>query len=590
MKPGLLKQCADPTLSKRKDRVMNIKVFPVNKLIVLISLFLFCTCPFSAQLNGTFTIPSETYPTINSIVNDINSSGIDGPIEINILDGTYTEYLNFGVISGSSSTNTITFQSQSGNAASVKIRYLPTNPNIDNFVLQFSGTQHFIIKNITLETQGTSWARIISLLNSAGNLVFKNLIFNGHSESIPNNFQSIVYGDDSGTLHNISFEKNMFNSGYYGLFLYPTYSTNLIVADNIFNSDHGGIYLQNCSFPNIVGNNLSVNSNLSGVTILSCLYFSFESNKLNSSHLNTSGISILNSFIGTVVNNFIQVTENGISLDQSEDIEIYFNSINIEDNPITVNNNSSAIKFLSGNSRITIENNIMCNRRDGFSYIGEDGFANVFDYNNLFSSGSNFVKWEGSDYSTLSAFQSSSGTNLNSFSASLNFTSLSDLHITGSYTLLNGISITSYSTDLDGDVRGNPPFMGADEPTYICVDVKVLLEGPYINNSTMSVDLSSSLPLVQPFVEPIHGGSESVSSEFFSQNSDIVDWVVIELRSDEATKVLSRAGFLLNSGEVVDLDGSSPLLFFIEPDSDYYIAVFQRNHFAIMSANPIILN
>ena len=569
---------------------MNNKFIYSKKLFNYFNMLYFLTSSLLAQLNGSFTIPSVTYPTISSIVNDINTNGIDGPVEINILDGTYIESLNFGAILGSSATNTITIQSQSNNAESVIIKYSPTNPNFDNFVMQFSGSQHFIIKNITLETQGSTWARIISLINSTSDLTFKNIIFNGHTEFIPNQFQSIVFGDDSGTLHNISFENNTFNSGFHGLFLYPTNSTNLNVSGNIFNTDHGGIYLQNCFYAEIAGNKLTVNSNIYGMTILSCLFFSIKSNEFNCSQPNISGLSILTCNEGTIVNNFIQMTEHGISLDLSEDIELYFNTINIENNPISISNTSSCIEFVGGNSRITIENNILLNRRDGHSFIGEDGFANVFDYNNLYTSGANFVKWEDNDYNSLSTFQAASSTNLNSFSTNLNFNTTSDLHVTSSYTLLNGINQPSIVTDIDGDIRNNPPFIGADEPKIVSVNVKIMLEGPYTNNLKMSADLTISLPLQQPYSPQIHAGNESVEEDFFNSNTNIVDWVVVELRSDSNTKVQSRAGFLLDTGDVVDLDGSSPLLFFLEPISEYYIAVFQNNHLSIMSANPVLVN
>jgi hypothetical protein len=75
-------------------------------------------------------------------------------------------------------------------------------------------------------------------------------------------------------------------------------------------------------------------------------------------------------------------------------------------------------------------------------------------------------------------------------------------------------------------------------------------------------------------------------------NSNIVDWVLVELRTGTAagTKVATRAGFLKNDGTIVDIDGLSPLKFTGLGDGNYYVVVRHRNHLAIMSASTISLN
>ncbi len=154
--------------------------------------FVFLILPISIfpQLSGIYTIPSVTYPTISSIVADLNTNGVSGPVEIKILAGTYTENISLAAINGTSTTNTVTFQPNSG---IVIIQYAPTNPNIDNFVLQFDGTQHIVINNLTFTTLGSTYARVVSLKNSAGNLIFEDNLFNGYTGLNTNNFQSVVF-------------------------------------------------------------------------------------------------------------------------------------------------------------------------------------------------------------------------------------------------------------------------------------------------------------------------------------------------------------------------------------------------------------
>ena len=66
-------------------------------------------------------------------------------------------------------------------------------------------------------------------------------------------------------------------------------------------------------------------------------------------------------------------------------------------------------------------------------------------------------------------------------------------------------------------------------------------------------------------------------------SSDIVDWVLVELRVGTATSAGMRAAFLKNDGTIVDLDGTSPVEFDGISSGNYYIVVKHRNHLAVMS-------
>jgi hypothetical protein len=77
-------------------------------------------------------------------------------------------------------------------------------------------------------------------------------------------------------------------------------------------------------------------------------------------------------------------------------------------------------------------------------------------------------------------------------------------------------------------------------------------------------------------------------------NDNVVDWILLELRkSGTPTSVLqSRSALLLADGDVVDIDGASPVYFKnLEPASDYIISVKHRNHIAICTntGNPFAL-
>ena len=124
------------------------------------------------------------------------------------------------------------------------------------------------------------------------------------------------------------------------------------------------------------------------------------------------------------------------------------------------------------------------------------------------------------------------------------------------------------------------------------LNLKVYLEGPF-NITDMNTDINSILPLSQPYNNPPwnYPGTESVTS---IPNSNIVDWILIELRdatdilnATGATMIAQKAAFLLNDGSVVEMDGNSNLQFSISITQQLFIVVCHRNHISIISENGL---
>ncbi|MBN3035064.1 MAG: C10 family peptidase [Bacteroidales bacterium] len=130
----------------------------------------------------------------------------------------------------------------------------------------------------------------------------------------------------------------------------------------------------------------------------------------------------------------------------------------------------------------------------------------------------------------------------------------------------------------------------------ITLDLKVFLEGPF-NGTGMNSFLNAWLPLNQPFssLPWNYPGTESVS---FIPNQDIVDWILVELRETTggaqnaslSTRIARQAGFLLNNGSVVALDGTSPLHFPVTVTQELYALIWHRNHLGILSAYDLTGN
>jgi hypothetical protein len=132
----------------------------------------------------------------------------------------------------------------------------------------------------------------------------------------------------------------------------------------------------------------------------------------------------------------------------------------------------------------------------------------------------------------------------------------------------------------------------------VSIDLTAFLEGPFFSGQmTPLLNIFGYIPLNHPYSgDPWnYSGSESVIS---IPNSDVIDWVLVELRETDgdastatsSTIIGQRAGFVLNDGSLVDLDGISPLVFSAVASQNIFAVVYHRNHLGIMSAFPLVNN
>jgi hypothetical protein len=126
------------------------------------------------------------------------------------------------------------------------------------------------------------------------------------------------------------------------------------------------------------------------------------------------------------------------------------------------------------------------------------------------------------------------------------------------------------------------------------VKAKIFFEGPFfVDEMNTVLNQNGILPASQPYsASPWnYAGSESVPLNFFTFNPNIVDWVLLELRTgtSASTKLAEQACFILNDGSIVGLDGFSPV-YFEQPADDYFIVVTHRNHLSVMNSFPYYVN
>jgi hypothetical protein len=127
----------------------------------------------------------------------------------------------------------------------------------------------------------------------------------------------------------------------------------------------------------------------------------------------------------------------------------------------------------------------------------------------------------------------------------------------------------------------------------------VYLEGAYDSaQDTMTANLLSSIPTSHPYSGPPWncGSGDSVPTtdtspangipDFFDANDDVIDWVLVELRTGDppTTVVACKAGLLRGDGSVIDVSGSEAMTFAGVPSGSYYIVAEHRNHASAMTA------
>jgi hypothetical protein len=131
----------------------------------------------------------------------------------------------------------------------------------------------------------------------------------------------------------------------------------------------------------------------------------------------------------------------------------------------------------------------------------------------------------------------------------------------------------------------------------LTINLKAMLQGPFVTTEmNPALNNSGLLPLSQPFnTSPWnYSGIESVST---IPNSNVVDWVLVELRdapsaaaATSATRIARQAAFILKNGYIVGLDGTSYLIFDNLINQQLFVVIWHRNHLSVLSANALTSN
>ncbi|TAF93219.1 MAG: PKD domain-containing protein [Bacteroidetes bacterium] len=419
-------------------------------------------------VSGTFTINNAlptggtNFASFNDAYNYIRC-GISGPVVFNVAasSGPYNEQLLMTAIPGSSPTNTVTFN---GNGRTLS--FASSNGN-ERATIKLKGTKNTRFDNLVIQATGT-FGFGVHLMNNADSNIINNCVIRVDSSATTTNFAGIaVTGNDASSTATgdiecdfNQFTNNRINGGYLGISLMG--STNVANGNNIIRGNTVrnfyiyGLYTGG-SFNTEVSNNIFERPNRTAVTTFYGIYvtslharLTINANTIRNPYggaltsttakygiyfTGTDAIGGLENLVtNNLIYNFNGAGDNyGIFNSSSDNVWYLHNTIVLDDPASTATTLTRAFHQVTAASGIRFNNNLISITRGGNGtkhamYFATAGSAILSNRNNCFinSSGSNnhigFAA--GANQTTLTAWQSATSQDANSFSIAPLFASV----------------------------------------------------------------------------------------------------------------------------------------------------------------------
>ena len=438
-----------------------------------------------ASLSGTFTIGGATpdYATIGAAVADLNANGVCGPVVFNIRSGTYTTNMDLGNIAGTSSVNTIIFQSETGNKADVNINYNATVV-ASNFVLKFNGARFVTVRNLTMTATNTTYSTVVDIAGTSTDNTVENCELVGPVGNFTSTYNAVVNSASGTNNHRTTIRNCGIRNGSYGFYMYGT-STASYEEDIVIDGNHltGQYYAYPMMFyyqerMQFINNVIDYTSPYSSA-YLAYFYYPREINIDGNKWFSNAGgtrygimLYYTQNFNNRVTNNFVSIVNNGASATYG--MYIYGdNNLLVAHNSIYITTTSASYYavYQSSGTNQRFLNNIFYNAGTGYAfYVGTPTAIIEMDYNAYYTGGANLGYWLGVR-NNLAAWQAASAKDANAVAKVVSFknTSIGDLHLVSPSEDdddLVGVLIPEVTVDIDKDPRVRP-YRGADEACYL---------------------------------------------------------------------------------------------------------------------------
>ncbi|MFK7786749.1 MAG: T9SS type A sorting domain-containing protein [Crocinitomicaceae bacterium] len=421
----------------------------------------------SAQLSGSYTIggTSPDYTTIANAVSALQSSGVSGPVTFNLRNGVYNEQIVLSGWTGASSTNLVTFQSESGDSTAVAWEYWGSSNT--TIPITINGADHVKFNKLWIRsTLSGNHRKCVRIITGVSNVSFNNCFFRGaqYANNEDENIVEVFLG------FGVDFDKCRFTFGHNAI----------KIVDSFNGTRNNHSFITNCEFYNFRENAIFAQY-FADITIEDNFLFSdatrgvtgieFEDGTgLISVRRNRMDLNVTPTGIGgnrgiicgqskfvsgsIIANNMIHLKgrgtgAGGIRLNSNTTdtcwLDFAFNTVRLEGNvgfdyPVV----------FGGTHGTRILNNILSSSITDNIIVSQN--ADSIDYNIFYSDG--LVDWT----------QTVNYLGPNNFSLDPLYLSASDLHVVPTLSSNGGSFMPSVTLDIDGDARDPlTPDIGADE-------------------------------------------------------------------------------------------------------------------------------
>jgi len=533
----------------------------LKKLIILL-IIASTNFSASAQLSGSYTIggTSPDYATIGSAVSDLQSVGVNGPVTFNIRNGVYNEQITLTGWTGASSTNLVTFQSESGDSTTVAWEFWG-NSNT-TIPITINGADHIKFNKLWIRSNlSGNYRKCVRVVSSVTDVSFNNCFFRG-AQYANNEDENIVevYGG-----YGVDFDQCRFNFGHHAIVVIDSYvgirvNHSFITNCEFYNFRETAVFAQ--YFADItIEDNFMFSDASRGVTGIE-----FEdgtgiiSVRRNRMDLNVAPTGIggnqgiicgQSEFLpGSIIaNNMIHLKgrgsgSGGIRLNSATTdtcwLDFVFNTVRLEggvgfDYP-ALYGGTHGTRILNNILSSTITNNMLSNAQN----------ADSIDYNIFFSDG--LVDWT----------QTINYIGPNNFSLDPLYLSSSDLHVIPTLSSNGGSFMPSVTVDIDGDARDPlTPDIGADEIATSATDAMI----SHIISPKSDTSYCGTVGNVEVVLSNIGSNtltSCNVSLEINGASINTVNWTGNLLTGESDTVDLGTFSYLNGAGYDLAVYSSIP--------------------------------
>jgi subtilase family serine protease/pectin methylesterase-like acyl-CoA thioesterase len=455
-----------PGQKKKANNLNQLKRALFSFLIIILG----ANLSFAQSLSGTYTVGAGgDYTSLTLAVADVKANGMAGPVVFSLLNGTYNEQVVLEQYIGGSAVNTLTIESQGGNAEDVTIFWQASSDD-DNYVIRLDGARHIVIRNVTLQATGEAFAHTILGVSALENILVESCRlmspsvdpFAASKENV-----NLLPLNSSG----IRLVNNVISGGTFGINYVGGSSTAFrapgveITGNDISDVRNRGIYVQRTDGAVVAGNTIAMREDITSNNVAVILTDFSGAGMLVANRISGSGVSLSNldsdaSDPCIIANNFISVhSGNGmVFTGLNTNLRVYHNSVN--------NLGGGAALYYNGSSSSNnafINNNFISTTGYAVHLISSSGGFEISDYNNLYASGERFGRWVNTNAYSMIEWRALSGLDQNSVSFDPAYASYKELYASAPTLAEAGVFLSDVPEDIDGVIRKANPSIGANE-------------------------------------------------------------------------------------------------------------------------------